>query len=43
MGKIPNYSFLSDDTRLFYHNTIDMLLLTLTSAPPCASSSATEL
>ena len=28
MGKIPNYYFLPDDTRLFYHNAIDMLLLT---------------
>ena len=27
MGKISNYRVLSDDTRLFYHNTIDMLLL----------------
>ena len=28
MGKIRNCYFLSDDTRLFYHNAIDMLLLT---------------
>ena len=26
--KISNYYFLSDDTLLFYHNAIDMLLLT---------------
>ena len=28
LGKISNYYFLFDDTRLFYHNAIDMLLLT---------------
>ena len=28
LGKISNYYFLSDDTLLFYHNAIDMLLLT---------------
>ena len=27
-GKISNYYFLSDDTLLFYHNVIDVLLLT---------------
>ena len=27
-GKITNYYFLPDDTRLFYLNAIDMLLLT---------------
>ena len=26
MGKISNYYFLADNTRLFYHNAIDMLL-----------------
>ena len=28
LGKISNYYFLFDNTRLFYHNAIDMLLLT---------------
>ena len=35
MGKISNYYFLSDNTRLFYRNTIDMLLLTHKLNPKC--------